>query len=49
VIESGIPKELKNQYLKASAKKIRGITLVIKSMKELKVYKELLSIKLLNA
>lgn len=48
VIESKLPKELKDQYLKTSEKKFRAITLVIKSKKDVDAYKELLSIKMLH-
>ena len=49
VIDSRIPKDLKNQFLESSGKKIRGISLVIKTKKDIELYKELLSIKMANS
>ena len=49
VIHSTIPAELKNQYLGASGKKIRGITLRMKAKKDVDLYKQLLSIKMSHA
>lgn len=49
VVKSKIPKALKDQYLKEPGKKFRAITVVIKSKKDVDVYKELLSIKMSGA
>jgi hypothetical protein len=49
IVESKIPKALKDQYLKESGKKFRAITVVIKAKKDIDIYKELLSIKMANA
>ena len=48
VMSSKIPKELKDGYLKESGKKLRAISVVIRTKKDVDTYKELLSIKMLQ-
>ncbi len=48
VKSSGLPKQLKNAYLKSSGQWFRAITLVVKAKKDLAVFKELLALKLAN-
>jgi hypothetical protein len=43
---SKIPQELKNQFKESEGKTFRGITVVIKTKKDVEVYKELLAIKM---
>ncbi len=46
VTHGGIPNSLKKQYASTKDKKVRRITLVVKSKKDLKLYGELLELKL---
>lgn len=46
VIDSEIPEVLKKQYLETSGKKFRAISLVIRTKKDLEIYKSLLELKL---
>ncbi len=48
IVESKLPKELKSKYLSESENKFRAITVVIKSKKDVEIYKEVLSIKMLK-
>jgi hypothetical protein len=43
---SSLPEELKEQYREAEGKKFHGVTLVVKSKKDLALYRELLAIKM---
>jgi hypothetical protein len=42
---SSLPDDLKEQYREAEGRKFRGVTLVVKSKKDLASYRELLAIK----
>ncbi len=46
IMKSGIPDEDKQRFLASAGKKIRGVTLHIKTLKDLLGYKEMLAIKL---
>jgi len=46
VMNSKIPKSLKNTYMESEGKTFRAIPLVIKAKKDVDIYKELLSVKL---
>ncbi|MDD5766881.1 MAG: DUF3788 family protein [Candidatus Marinimicrobia bacterium] len=46
IVKSNIPAELKQQFMGSSGKKIRGITIVLTTEKDIETFKELLSIKL---
>lgn len=48
IVRSSIPEDLKRQYLSGAERKIRGITLIIKTKKDLDTYRELLDLKLAN-
>ena len=41
-----IPKDLKDHFKETEGKKFRGLTVVIKAKKDLKVYKEVLTLKM---
>ncbi|MGA9118244.1 MAG: DUF3788 family protein [Bacteroidota bacterium] len=41
-----IPKDLKKQFKETAGKKFRGLTVVIKAKKDVKVYKEILALKM---
>jgi len=43
---SKIPKELKDQFRESEGKTFRGITVVLRTKKDVEVYKELLALKL---
>jgi hypothetical protein len=46
VPDSKIPKELKDRFRESEGKKFRGITVWIKSRKDVEVYKEMLALKM---
>ncbi len=46
VYDSQIPQNFKDQYKASSDKKIRGITLLLKSMEDFEIFKLILSLKL---
>jgi hypothetical protein len=46
VLGSSLPEELKDQYRESAGKKYHGVTLIVKSKKDLAAYRELLAIKM---
>jgi hypothetical protein len=46
LLGSSLPEEIKAQYREAEGKKLRGVTLVARTKKDLEAYKALLAIKL---
>jgi hypothetical protein len=46
LLASDLPDEYKDQYRSAEGKKMRGVTVVVKTKKDLAAYRELLAIKL---
>jgi hypothetical protein len=49
IIDSKIPEPLKKQYLETAGKKFRPISLVIKTKKDIEIYRGLLELKLSNS
>ncbi|HVN48004.1 MAG TPA: DUF3788 family protein [Bacteroidota bacterium] len=46
ILNCGLPEEYKNKFMESAGKKFRGISVLIKTKKDIDLYKTLLSLKL---
>ncbi len=46
ILDSELPEEYKNKFMESAGKKFRGISVIIKTKKDIAAYKQLLSLKM---